>query len=327
MDDLLPQDYWRAVVLYGQNVATYKIALSNCLLDFAREGQTDVSMHELARAFFRQYRERLVGGMPQLSNPGQRTVLERVVEAYNRGEVSEDAAVDRVEKQGFTDVVPRFHTVNGAPIPRPFYEATPRGLILTDDLLALFVDEQPMLRAEIASRWDLLEAAFEMRLPIEVLGTDAHMIFRSNGYERVNITGTHPVLNGYQNGLCFYCGEPLGDEPIHVDHLIARGFLNHDEIWNLVLAHAACNLSKSDLLPPREYLEKLYRRNEYFIASNHPIKRHLIAQMGATPAQRRGFLEGTYADARRVLIHIWSGFRLGARRADPLAPLHLTAGS
>jgi hypothetical protein len=290
-------------------------------MDFARRGLTSVTMHDLARSFFVQYRERLASGQPQLSNPRQQTVLERVVDAYNRGELSEDAAIDRVERQGFTDVVPRFHTVNGAPIPRPFYEVTNSGLVLTDGLLALFATEQPMLRAEVASRWDLLEAAFAMHLPVEVLGTDAHMIYRSNGYERVDITGTHPVLNGYQNGCCFYCGQPLGDGPIHVDHVIPRAFLRHDEIWNLVLAHAACNLDKSDLLPPRAYLERLWQRNEYFVASNHPIKQHLVAQMGATPEQRRRFIERTYAEAQPVLIHVWDGGEVGLknRSLQPVA--------
>lgn len=58
-----------------------------------------------------------------------------------------------------------------------------------------------------------------MHLPVDMLGTDEHMLFRSSGYRRINITGTHPVLNGYQNGLCFYCEEPLAGELVHVDHV------------------------------------------------------------------------------------------------------------
>lgn len=55
---LSPQDYWRAIVLYGNNVATYKIALALCLMDFARQEKTHVSMNELAQAFFHAYRQR-----------------------------------------------------------------------------------------------------------------------------------------------------------------------------------------------------------------------------------------------------------------------------
>lgn len=129
---------------------------------------------------------------------------------------------------------------------------------MTDALLATVQgNAQEVLRAEAASRWDLLEAAFAMHLPVEVLGTDEHMLYRTTGYERIDITGTHPVPSGYQNGLCFYCEEPLAGELIHVDHVIPRTFLNHDEIWNLVLAHSVCNLEKSARLPSRTYLSNL----------------------------------------------------------------------
>lgn len=323
---LTPQDYWRAIVLYGNNVATYKIALAACLIEFAEAGATHVSMDELAVAFFHRYRERLTNGQPQLSNPARKTVLERTVEAYHAGTLTESAAIEQVARQGFNDVVPHFHTVNGAPISMSFYEATPNGLVLMDSLLALFgEDARRDLHAEVASRWDLLEAAFAMHLPVDVLGTDEHRLYRTNGYEQVDITGTQPVLNGYQNGYCFYCGEALDLEAMHVDHVILRTFLHHDEIWNLVLAHDACNLAKRALLPARPYLAKLYERNEYYIASNHPIKRHLIQQMGESPSKRQAFLERTYRDAERVLIHVWPGVPAGYLRDNPLRSLRLTA--
>jgi 5-methylcytosine-specific restriction endonuclease McrA len=325
--ELSAQDYWRAVVLYGANVATYKIALATALIDFAKEHRTFVSMEELARSFFVLYRDRLASGQPQQSNPGRKTVLERVVEEGNAGTITEDQAITRVEKQGFNDVVPRFHTVNGAPIGTRFYEATPSGLTLTDDLLELFTDRaDPILGSEVESRWDLLEAAFAMGLPTETLATDEESIFRKRAGERINVTGTRPVLHGYQNGACFYCGEPLLDD-IHVDHVIPRTVVQHDEIWNLVLAHSRCNLLKSDLLPSPAQLEHLYQRNEYYIASNHPIKRHLIAQMGATSEQRRVFLQRQYHEAGKRLIHVWRGPAGDIDISDPLAPLGLIAGA
>jgi 5-methylcytosine-specific restriction endonuclease McrA len=319
------QDYWRAIVLYGHNVATYKVALADCLIAFARDRKTHVAMPELAEAFFQRYVDRLASGQPQQSNPARKTVLERTVEAYQAGQLTEAAAVEHVARQGFNDVLPRFHTVNSAPVPLPFYEQTPAGLILTDALLSLFAPApRPDLQAEVASRWDLLEAAFAMHLPVEVLGTDEHKLYRRNGYARIDITGTHPVLNGYQNGMCFYCGDPLDLDEAHVDHVIPRAVLNHDELWNLVLAHEACNLAKSARLPSLTYLERLYERNEYYIVSNHPIKRHLITQMGDTPAQRRVFLESKYREAQRVLIHVWSGVPGGSLRENPLEQLQLT---
>jgi hypothetical protein len=197
-DMLTPQDYWRAIVLYGNNVATYKIALADVLIAFARESKTQVTMPELADAFFHRYLARFANGQPQQSDPSRKTVLERTIEAYRAGQLTETAAVEQVARQGFNDVVPGFHTVNGAPVPLPFYEQTLAGLVLTDALLELFGPAPRLdLQAEVASRWDLLEAAFAMHLPVEVLGTDAHMLYRTNGYERIDITSTRPVLNGY----------------------------------------------------------------------------------------------------------------------------------
>jgi hypothetical protein len=55
--------------------------------------------------------------LPQQTNLARKTLLERAVEAGKRGTLTETAAIDLVERQGFTDVVPRFHTVNRDPIP------------------------------------------------------------------------------------------------------------------------------------------------------------------------------------------------------------------
>jgi 5-methylcytosine-specific restriction endonuclease McrA len=119
-------------------------------------------------------------------------------------------------------------------------------------LLHLFSGpHHPLLTSEVGSRWDILEAAFSMRLPTETLATTTDAILRVDGPRRTPITCTRPVLHGYQNGVCFYCNEPLLDD-IHVDHVIPWSVLHHDEIWNLVLAHGRCNIGKSDILPSSE---------------------------------------------------------------------------
>lgn len=326
-DSLSPQDYWRVIILYGNNVATYKMALAMCLIEFAQQDKTTVSMRELAQSFFNQYLKRLDNGKPQLTNPARKTILERVVESYKLNQVTEESAIEKVAREGFSDVVPRFHNVNGGAIPLKFYEATSEGLFLTDDLLTLF--SKPLLSPlipEVGSRWDLLEAAFEMKLPIDVLCTDEETIYRSNGRERINITSTRPVLSGYQNGFCFYCGESLEGELVHVDHFIPRTFINHDEIWNLVIAHSHCNLEKLARLPHEDFKQKLYERNEYYISSNHPIKRQLISQMGLAPATRRRFLDSKYEEARKMLIHIWRPAIIRLRE-NPLNALGLISSS
>ena len=309
-DKFSTEDYWRAIILYGLNTATYKIALAKCLYNFSKEHKDFVSMDELAREFFNEFQIRLQNGMPQLDNPGRQTKMEYIINLYNLGRVDEDEAITYVKNNAFGDVVPRFHTVNGEPIPVKFYEANKKGLILTDNIFTIFAGmNETSLIAEVESRWGLLEAAFQMKKGDAALINDIRQFYLASGYERKNITGTIPVLNGYQKGICFYCGESMEGHDIHVDHLIPRQVIYHDEIWNLVLAHAFCNEQKSDALPSRKYVEKLIQRNEHFIASNHPIKNELIRTMGKTANERRRFVVKVYDHVKLVIPYTWEGIK------------------
>ena len=49
--------------------------------------------------------------MPQQTNAGRRTKLERIVQQIEIGALSFDEACHAVGKDGFTDVVPRFHNI------------------------------------------------------------------------------------------------------------------------------------------------------------------------------------------------------------------------
>lgn len=43
--------YWRSVILFGQNVASYKFALAKSLLEIAPTGKTVITLDELAIPF------------------------------------------------------------------------------------------------------------------------------------------------------------------------------------------------------------------------------------------------------------------------------------
>jgi hypothetical protein len=122
---------------------------------------------------------------------------------------------------------------------------------------------------------------------------------------RTNLTKLIPTLNGYQQNRCFYCGEELYD--IVVDHVIPYQALLHNEIWNLVLAHDFCNENKLDNLPSFHFIENLITRNEYFIASSHPIKDTLIRQLGSTAHARRKKALDEYAYAKGKIGRMWGG--------------------
>ncbi|MDA8373603.1 MAG: HNH endonuclease [Actinomycetota bacterium] len=93
--------------------------------------------------------------------------------------------------------------------------------------------------------------------------------------------------------------------PAEVDHFIPHVFQRRgvvkglDRVWNLVLACPSCNRGsggKSDLLPAPNYLERLHKRNEYLIASHHPLRETLMGQLGSTTAARAGWLWSTYKE-------------------------------
>ncbi len=51
--------FWRAVVLFGRNVASYKLALAHALLEVGAEGKDLVSLDELAMPYARRLCEHL----------------------------------------------------------------------------------------------------------------------------------------------------------------------------------------------------------------------------------------------------------------------------
>ena len=77
--------------------------------------------------------------------------------------------------------------------------------------------------------------------------------------------------------------------------------MNHDQVWNLVLAHEICNLSKSDKLVGPHFLEKLIVRNENIMGSNHPWKAKIALDLGDTKEKRKTSLNKHYENTKTVL--------------------------
>ena len=141
-------------------------------------------------------------------------------------------------------------------------------------------------------RWDLLGYGFSKQDSDESLVIDHNAIMTNHGRnafietkkKRKNLTPLVPILNGYQQGKCFYCDNELFD--IHVDHVIPHKAIQHDEIWNLVLTHEHCNENKSDYRPPKHFVQKLIDRNESVLKSDLPLKEELKKVLGITPQAR-----------------------------------------
>jgi hypothetical protein len=103
-----------------------------------------------------------------------------------------------------------------------------------------------------------------------------------------------------------------------VDHVLPRQVINHDEVWNLVLAHSHCNSLKSDLLIGTHFIEKLIKRNENIMGSNHPWRGKIQAQLGNTPAKRSSSLLRHYENVKTVRgSSFWGGVPTYNPETDP----------
>lgn len=292
MDKLKPEEMWRAVILYGLNQASYKMALGKILIELTSKEENEIKWTRLSEAFLKAYIDRLqTTKMPQQATAGRLTKLERIVTQLNLGQLTYEHAVDLVASEGFNDVVPRFQTIgtDKSIIDNAFYEIEfGKKLVVKDPLLEISKGNPDDYLDEIEARWSLLEGAFSINQSVEslALANDVRETFLHSGsLKRRNLTSNIPFLNGYQGNTCFYCGEEIKETP-HVDHVMPRQVLQNDQIWNLVLAHEECNLQKSDRIIGPHFLEKLIFRNENIMGSNHPWKRKISQDLGSSKSQR-----------------------------------------
>jgi CRISPR/Cas system Type II protein with McrA/HNH and RuvC-like nuclease domain len=180
---------------------------------------------------------------------------------------------------------------------------------------------------EAEARWRLVETAWELNIGRNLLqiksDSEFNLYVESSNRRRKSITSSRHALNGYQKGKCFYCFHDITLDAAaatfaDVDHFFAWS-LGHDKaiamktnldgVWNLVLACVDCNrgpAGKFARVPEPRFVARLQRRNNFLISSHHPLRETLIAQMGATEAERASFLEERHREARERLIHQWS---------------------
>jgi HNH endonuclease len=301
-------DYWRALILYGKFQSTYKIGLGQCLLSYAQENRDKVDLDTLAGDFLDLYTERCKTGRSQLATKGRLTYVERELQEISSGVKNREQSLPIVKKNALSDMVlKRFNVLNNRVISEPFYTVTQSDLILNENLLSIVEErsDHDVLVNELHSRWDLLEHAFEQSNNIELLDVDQNLQYIRKQEKRTNLTKLVPTLIGYQQNRCFYCGEELYD--IVVDHMIPYQAVRHNKQWNLVLAHDFCNENKSDNLPSIHFVENLIKRNEYFIASSHPIKDTLVADLGFTARARMKETLKAYNFAKNKIGRMWGG--------------------
>ncbi len=324
------ESYWRSVILFGNNVASYKFALGKSLLELADADDTFIPLARLAEPFSRNLLEHIKGGRKQATSRSSK-FLEACKQRI-QGEITQDELIGITTRRGFVNVIDAFHIVNGTEISTRFFQderkstaGSPKGIRLTDELFRLKDTFQSVnLPHEVEARWRLVEAAWDLSIARNLITvTHDHekglLFTRDSELRRVDVTSSRSALNGYQKGKCFYCFRDIavgehGGFPAEVDHFFPHVLKQHavtvnvNGVWNLVLACQRCNrgvAGKSARVPAPRLLERLNRRNDFLIASNHPLRETLMQQTGRVSHERREFLQKMDDWAIERLIHRW----------------------
>jgi hypothetical protein len=318
-------NYWRSVILFGRNVASYKFALGMSLLELSQQGNDVVPLGQLAEPFSQHVCAHLAIANKQATATSSRFL--DACRSFNQGALKKEELIDVTTKLGFANVIDAFHVVHDSEIPVRFFaderKGNVRGIRLTDDLFRLAQTSQYQnLPIEVESRWRLVETAWQLNLPRHVLTIKLDdegemLVVNDRRFHRKVITSCRNALSGYQKGKCFYCfGDiQLSGHLTDVDHFFPHILKPHglgtliDGVWNLVLACHSCNRGpkgKFAQLPDLKFLQRLHTRNGFYIESHHPLRETLILQTGKTELERRQFLQDTYRIAKDLLVRDWT---------------------
>ena len=311
---------WRAVVLFGRNVASYKFALAKTLLGFSDRADDRVPLSDLAVPFSHHLCEHIRRVDKQTTSKSS-TFLD-ACRAFNRGELPEDELIEKTTSHGFNNVIDAFHVVGSGPVPTRFFldeRKTGKAIRLTDELRRLATSLQGgSLSDEAEARWRLVENAWDLDLPRAGLAVQAdaenELFVIVDKIRRVSLTRVRDALNGYQNGRCFYCHAETPLDATEVDHFFPwilkarRAMPDADGVWNLVLACQECNRGvrgKFAAVPASSLVLRLNERNNWLVDSHHPLRETIMMQTGAEAEQRVSFLRTRQQIAREALIHEW----------------------
>lgn len=317
------ENYWRGIILFGRNVASYKFALASALYEIKNEGSDVILLEDLAIPFSEALCRHIRIAPKQITLPNSKFLT--ACSQFNNGEMNREKLTEITVRLGFNNVIDAFHNINQSKIDKLFFideRKKNNGIRITDNFYKLIESEQyGSFYAETEARWKLVEQAWEMGISKNLINieydNDGGIFFRRGNDRRVDISSCRDSLNGYQKGRCFYCYakislQPGNDSYADVDHFIPRKTINLipniDGVWNLVLSCQGCNRGtkgKFARLPTLNLLNRLRDRNDYLINSHLPLRETLIRQTGNTSRDRQDFLNTAWNNAFQILFHLW----------------------
>ena len=102
-------NYWRSIVLFGKNTASYKFALAKTLLELNESSNELIKLEDLAEPYSRHICRHLKHNDKQTTNPTS-TFIESC-KKFNQDNISLDSLIEVTKKEGFKYVIDRFHNV------------------------------------------------------------------------------------------------------------------------------------------------------------------------------------------------------------------------
>lgn len=137
------EDLWRAIVLYGRNVASYKFALASSLLELRPEEGDLVRLEDLSGPFSRHLMTHLARADKQATSPSSKFL--DALRMGLAGELSEQQVIEQTTRLGFVNVIDAFHVVGSGDVPERFFldeRAQNGGIRITEDFSRLAAGAQ-----------------------------------------------------------------------------------------------------------------------------------------------------------------------------------------
>lgn len=260
---------------------TYKMAWAKAIVELAIQHKERMSFEEIAELYLKYYWNQtiyfdLIQGsnlkkIPEVVRCTKNLIAQYfsrkggIPERYERIDFSQISGyretVARIAKILTQDVCYRFMRLSGKEYDLYELNIKARYIKLSKEQVELLAEYSDILLEIINYRWSQMLESFNdsPRISMKVRAIDDGKLRRSSlkpYYKYLDLA----CNNGSRQ--CFYCGKPVLESDISVDHVIPWSFMFSDDIWNLVYCHKAENFSKSNSSPTEEDIVRLEERNK-----------------------------------------------------------------
>ena len=113
------ENYWRGIILFGKNVASYKFALAHALYDVKRDGSDLILLEDLAVPFSQHLCRHLAQAPKQITS--SRSQYLDACRQFNAGQIDQNALTEATLRNGFNVVLNAFHNVNQGEIRKTLF--------------------------------------------------------------------------------------------------------------------------------------------------------------------------------------------------------------